>query len=137
MGNACLCLRKKWFTYLLDCCGSLSNRWMNEWGILLVANCVSLVICVAEDTFRRSSGEDLGKYYPTRPECEEDVPKSRFKHWVCSLKLSIITTLFFLLIVLLWFCHLVMACSFVHNNYCNCIFKLYLFEKKIVACTIS
>ncbi|XP_063943247.1 uncharacterized protein LOC108208450 isoform X1 [Daucus carota subsp. sativus] len=35
-----------------------------------------------QDTFRRSSGEDLGKYYPTRPECEEDVPKSRFKHWV-------------------------------------------------------
>ncbi|XP_074359045.1 uncharacterized protein LOC141698269 isoform X2 [Apium graveolens] len=35
-----------------------------------------------QDAFRRSSGEDLNTYYPIKPDCEDNAPKSRFKHWV-------------------------------------------------------
>ncbi|XP_074359043.1 uncharacterized protein LOC141698269 isoform X1 [Apium graveolens] len=39
-------------------------------------------LCLPEDAFRRSSGEDLNTYYPIKPDCEDNAPKSRFKHWV-------------------------------------------------------
>lgn len=73
--------------------------WWISLGLLLLAIVFSLVIWISEDRFKRSTGEDLGKYYPIRPECEEDVPKSRFKHWVWTEKTYMIfINLFWLLI---------------------------------------
>lgn len=34
--------------------------------------------------FFNSAGEELDSYYPVRPECQADVPKTRFKARVCK-----------------------------------------------------
>lgn len=39
----------------------------------------NVCLSMSEDHMRRSTGEDLSKYFPIRPECQADVPKPRFK----------------------------------------------------------
>ncbi|KAK1356670.1 Rab-GAP TBC domain-containing protein [Heracleum sosnowskyi] len=62
-----------------DCCNREANL---ESGFLIYSQDMGNACLCLQDTFKRSTGEDLNEYYPIRPDLQDDAPKSRFKHWV-------------------------------------------------------
>lgn len=53
---------------------------------------------------KNSSSEELDSYYPVRPECLADVPKTRFKARVCWKNITFFP--FSMLLHYVWFCSL-------------------------------